>query len=300
MSSLTSSLTNNPENNPVNSLANSVMRRFSGWWQYVILTVFAFIFGFPLLWTFYSSFKTTPESVANAWALPAAPTLNGYREVLENTAFPQYYMNSIILTVMCAPLATLVSALAAFGFARVRFLGATALFYLFVAGIVLPIHVTLIPIFIIMRDLDLLGQLTAVVPPFVAFSLPVSIFILRGFFEQLPVELEDAARIDGASTMGIFWRIAFPLARPALVTVFILSAVAAWNEYLWVLTLAGMNNDAYNLPIGISTFTRAMGVQFLDRLFAGLFLSMVPILLFYFLAQKQIIRSLTAGALSGS
>ncbi len=279
---------------------NSLVRRFAGSWQYVVLIFFAFIFGFPLLWTFYSSFKTTPESVANMWALPAAPTLNAYQEVLGNTSFPLFYLNSILLTFMCAPLATLIAALAAFGFARVRFPGATLLFYLFVAGIVLPIHVTLIPLFVIMRDLDLLGKLNAVVFPFVAFGLPVSIFILRGFFEQLPVELEDAARIDGASTMGIFWRIAFPLARPALVTVFILSAVAAWNEYLFVLTFAGMNNDAYTLPIGIQSFARALGVTFLDRLFAGLFLSMVPILLFYFLAQKQIIKSLTAGALSGS
>jgi raffinose/stachyose/melibiose transport system permease protein len=106
------------------------------------------------------------------------------------------------------------------------------LFYLFVAGIVLPIHVTLIPLFVLMRDLDLLGRLNAVVFPFVGFSLPVSIFILRGFFEQLPMELEDAARIDGASTAGIFFRIALPLARPALVTVFILSAVAAWKYLL--------------------------------------------------------------------
>jgi raffinose/stachyose/melibiose transport system permease protein len=269
-------------------------------WQYLVLLFFAFIFGFPLVWTVYSSFKPTKEIIKTVWALPTTPSTAGYEAVLANDDFGVFYRNSIILTVVSAPLVMLVSSLAAFGFARVRFPGREFFFYLFVMGIVIPVHVTLIPLFILMRDLSLLGSLFSVVLALMAFSLPVSIFILRGFFEQIPVELEEAARIDGVSTFGLFWRIFLPLARPALTTVLILAGVGAWNEFLFTLTFVGINSDAYTLPIGIATFVKSLGVTYLDRMFAGLTLTVIPILVFYFVMQKQIIKSLTAGALSGT
>jgi raffinose/stachyose/melibiose transport system permease protein len=269
-------------------------------WQYAVLLLFAFIFGFPLLWTVYSSFKPTKEIIKSVWSLPTTLSTKGYDAVLANDDFGVFYRNSIILTVVSAPLVTLVSALAAFGFARVRFPGREIFFYLFVMGIVIPVHVTLIPLFILMRDLSLLGSLFSVVLALMAFSLPVSIFILRGFFEQIPIELEEAARIDGVSTFGLFWRIFLPLARPALTTVLILAGVGAWNEFLFTLTFVGINSDAYTLPLGIATFVKSLGVTYLDRMFAGLTLTVIPILVFYFVMQKQIIKSLTAGALSGT
>jgi raffinose/stachyose/melibiose transport system permease protein len=277
-------------------------QRFTAFWQYCVLIFFAFIFGYPLLWTVYSSFKPTKEIIKTVWALPKQETasLNGYQQVLANDDFGLFYRNSLILTLVSAPLVTLVSAMAAFGFARVRFPGRNVFFYLFIMGIVIPVHVTLIPLFILMRDLGFLGSLISVILAFMAFGLPTSIFILRGFFEQIPIELEEAARIDGVSTFGLFWRILLPLARPALVTVIILSAVSAWNEFLFTLTFVGMNNDAFTLPIGIASFVKALGVNYLDRMFAGLTMTVAPILIFYFLAQRQIIRSLTAGALSGT
>lgn len=277
-------------------------KRFTAFWQYIVLIFFAFIFGYPLLWTVYSSFKPNQEIIKTIWALPKPETasLNGYQQVLGNDDFGVFYRNSLILTFVSAPLVTLVSAMAAFGFARVRFPGRNVIFYLFIMGIVIPVHVTLIPMFILMRDFKLLGSLVSVILAFMAFGLPTSIFILRGFFEQIPVELEEAARIDGVSTFGLFWRILLPLARPALVTVIILSGVSAWNEYLFTLTFVGMNNNAFTLPIGIASFVKALGVNYLDRMFAGLTMTVMPVLIFYFLAQRQIIKSLTAGALAGT
>jgi raffinose/stachyose/melibiose transport system permease protein len=190
--------------------------------------------------------------------------------------------------------------MAAFAFARVKFRGRNFLFYLFLGGTMIPIHVTLIPLFIMMRDLGLLGKLPSMIFPFVGFSLPTSIFILRGFFEQIPHEIEEAARIDGCSTARIFWTIMLPLARPALVTVIILSVVAAWNEYLFALTFVASNNAAYTLPLGILSFVRALGVTQYDKMFAGLTISALPVLIVYFIAQRQIIKSLTAGALAGN
>jgi raffinose/stachyose/melibiose transport system permease protein len=268
-------------------------------WQYVITIGFAAIFGFPLLWTFYSSLKTSKEILKGIWALPLNPTLNGYMQVFNSSSFGMYYRNSIIVTVTSVPVLVIVSAMAAYAFARIRFRGRNALFYLFLAGTMIPVHVTLIPLFIMMRDFGMIGKLPAMILPFVGFSLPISIFILRGFFEEIPIELEEAARIDGCSTIGIFWQIVLPLARPALVTVIILSVVSAWNEYLFALTFISSNSEAITLPLGIVAMVRSLGVTLYDKMFAGLAMAALPVLIFYFLAQRQIVKSLTAGAVKG-
>jgi raffinose/stachyose/melibiose transport system permease protein len=276
-----------------------LLRRTVGLWRYVVATTFAIIFGFPLIWMMYSSFKGPREIIRSIWSLPSVINLNGYAQVFASSSFGTYYVNSLIMVALNIPILTIASAMASYAFARAQFRGKTLLFYLFLGGITIPIHVTLIPIFIMMRDLNLLGKLFSMVLPFVGFGLPVSIFILRGFFEQIPIELEEAARVDGASTPYIFWRIAIPLARPALVTVIILNIVGSWNEYLFALTLVGGNNQSYTLPLGIYSFSTTLGQTLYDKLFAGLTVATLPVLIVYFLAQRQIIKSLTAGALAG-
>jgi raffinose/stachyose/melibiose transport system permease protein len=271
----------------------------SGWWQYAIAIFFAAIFGFPLAWMIYSSLKPSSEILKHIWDFPANPSFQSYTALFNGAPFGVYYRNSIIMTFISVPIVTLTSAMAGYAFARVRFPLRTPIFYMFLAGTMIPIHVTLIPLFVLMHNIGLLGSVAAMVLPFVGFSLPVSIFILRGFFEQIPLEIEEAARIDGCSTAHIFWRIVLPLARPALVTVIVLSAVGAWNEYLFALTLVSSNSNSLTLPLGIVATTNSLGLSKLDQLFAGLTTATLPILIFYFLAQRQITRSLTAGALKG-
>ncbi len=276
------------------------MRKILGnWWQYAIALFFAAIFGYPLVWMMYSSLKTSPDILKHIWDLPANPSLQSYLGLFNAAPFGLYYRNSIIMTLVSVPILTITAALAAYAFARVRFPLRTPIFYLFLAGTMIPIHVTLIPLFVLMRNIGLLGSVMAMVLPFVGFGLPVSIFILRGFFEQIPLEIEEAARIDGCSTFGIFWSIVVPLARPALVTVIVLSAVGAWNEYLFALTLVSSNSNSLTLPLGITATTSSLGLNKLDQLFAGLTMATLPILVFYFLAQRTITKSLTAGALKG-
>jgi raffinose/stachyose/melibiose transport system permease protein len=277
----------------------SLAHSFGAWWQYAIALAFSAIFGFPVVWMVYSSFKPTKELLRNVWALPINPTIHGYTEIFSSSSFGTYYQNTIILTLTSVPVLVVVSAMAAYAFARVKFRGRNLMFYLFLAGTMIPVHVTLIPLFAMMRDMGLIGKLPAMILPFVGFGLPVSIYILRGFFEQIPIELEEAARIDGCSTPRIFWSIMLPLARPALVTVTILSVVSAWNEFLFALTLVAGNNKAYTLPLGIVAFVRSLGITQYDKMFAGLTITALPVLIFYFLAQRQIIKSLTAGAVKG-
>jgi raffinose/stachyose/melibiose transport system permease protein len=272
---------------------------FTKTWQYAVALLFAALFGYPLVWMIYSSFKPTRELIQNVWALPSSINFDAYQSLFENPDFWLYYRNSILLVIVAVPLLTLVSAMAAYVFARLRIRGRNALFLLFLAGTMIPVHVTLIPLYAMLRDFGWLNSLYAMLFPFIGFNLPVSIYILRGFFEQIPVELEEAARIDGCSTPRLFWTIVLPLARPALTTVIVLSAVAAWNEYLFALTFVSGNNSAYTLPLGVRALTSALGSRQLDRMFTVLTLTALPILVIYFLAQRQIIKSITAGAVKG-
>jgi len=281
-------------------MLTSFKKQLNIWWQYAIALFFAAIFGFPLIWMIYSSFKPSKDILKSIWSLPVTPSFNGYLQIFNSSNFGTYYQNSIMMVLISVPILIFVSSAAAYAFARVRFRGRTAVFYLFLAGTMIPVHVTLIPLFIMMRDIGLLGKIPAMAFPFVGFSLPTSIFILRGFFEALPIEVEEAARMDGCSTFRIFRSIALTLASPALVTVIILSVVGAWNEYLFALTFVGSNNDAYTLPLGIVSIVRSLGVTQYDKMFAGLTIAALPVLIFYFLAQRTIIKSLTAGAVSGS
>ncbi|MBZ0320155.1 MAG: carbohydrate ABC transporter permease [Anaerolineae bacterium] len=268
-------------------------------WMYPIALFFAVIFGYPLVWMVYSSFKPTRELVKNVWALPTNISFDNYDELIHNETFLNYYQNNLIVVLVSVPLLTLIAAMAAFVFARIRFKGSTLLFYMFLAGTMIPVHVTLIPLYTMLRDLHWLNTLTALIVPFISFNLPVSIFILRDFFSKIPTELEDAARVDGCSSARIFWSIMLPLARPAIATVVILSAVSAWNEYLFALTFIGANNDAYTLPLGTLSMVSALGITHFDRMFSVLTMATLPILAFYFIAQREIIKGITAGAIKG-
>lgn len=267
--------------------------------RYGIALFFAFLFGYPLFWLFNSSLKPTREIIQQPWALPATPSIQAYSDVLSSTAFISYYRNSLLLAGSSVPMLTLIAALAAYAFARLPLPGRTVLFYLFLAGTMIPVHVTLIPLYAMMRDWGWLNSLIAIVFPYIGFGLPVSIYILRDFFEQLPYEIDEAARMDGCSGWQIFWYIALPMARPALATVFILNLVTVWNEYLFALTFVGANNEAYPLPLGVIAYVSGLGRVQYDRMMASLSLAALPILLVYALAQRQIIKSITAGAIKG-
>ena len=269
------------------------------WWQYSIALIFSFIFGYPLIWLFYSSFKTSNHLLKNIWGLPQEISFEGYQQVLNSPDFFKYFGNNLLLTITAIPLLLTAASMAAYVFARMRFRGCNVLFYVFLAGTMIPIHVTLIPLYVMMRDLGWLNHLTAILFPYVGFALPVSIYILRGFFEQIPIEIEEAARIDGCTTARIFWSIILPLARPALVTVTVLSLVSVWNEYLFALIFVAANNDAYTLSLGLVSFIVTLGRVDYDLMLSSMSITVLPVLLFYFLAQRQIIKSLTAGAVRG-
>lgn len=277
-------------------MRKSLKFHVSIWWQYVVALVFACVFGFPPVWMVYSSVKPNNELVNNIWALPSQPTLEAYRSVLAIPEFRIYYINSILITTASVAALTIVAAMAAFVFARIRFPIKQPLFYAFLAGMMIPPQVTLIPLYSMLRDAGLLNKLIALLFPYVGFGLPVSIYILRTFFEQLPMEVDEAARIDGASTARIFWSVLLPQSRPAILTVIILSTVNAWNEYLFALTLVSGNNQSYTLPLGVLSMVISFASFQYGKALSALTLVAFPVLVFFFLVQRQMIKSLTAKA----
>lgn len=265
---------------------------------YLVALIFLVTFGFPLVWMIYTTFKTMPEITRNVWALPSSLDFQNYQTVLSRSNLPRYYLNSIIVSVVSVGSLTLLSAMAGFVFARVWFRGINALFNLFLAGMMIPIHITLIPVYVMLRNLGLFNTLWALILPYVGFGLPLSIFILRSFFAELPSELEDAARIDGCTTAGVFWRIMLPLSRPAIITVIIVNLVNTWNEYLFALTF--IHDEEYRtLPLGLAEFEGVQGAMNINLVFTALTLAVLPMLVVYFIAQRQFISGLMAGALKG-
>ena len=263
-----------------------------------IAVALAALFGYPLFWMAATSLKTASEVEAGAWSLPSRLYTGNYREVfgIEEGNFARYYVNSAVVCGISVVTACLLAAAAAYGFARTQFRGKEALFLLLLGGMMIPIHVTLVPLYRLMDWVGLRGTVFALIGPYVAFALPVSIFILRVFFEALPRDMEDAARLDGCSAVGAFWRIALPLSAPALATVFIFNFVQMWNEFAFALTLAGGRSTT--LPVGIWHVSGNFGSN-IPAVTAGLTAGVLPGLIVYFFAQRHIVRGMTAGALSG-
>jgi raffinose/stachyose/melibiose transport system permease protein len=264
---------------------------------YAFLTISLFFTAFPLVWLFYSSFKTQAEIFANVFSLPGRPDLANFLHIWASSSFPRYYLNSVFVS--CASVLGIlaISTSAGYVFARIRFRYRETLFYFLIAGMMVPFQVTLVPNFVFLRDIGLLDSYWAMILPYIAFQIPVSVFIMRGFFRELPAELEDAALMDGCGKKGIFFRIMLPLAKPAVSTILIYNFFAVWNELIFALTFTN-SKEFRTIPVGIMDFVGQFEADY-GYIFAALSSASVPLLVVYFLAQKQIIKGLTAGAVKG-
>ena len=265
--------------------------------RHVLLIGFLVIAGYPIIWMGLSAVRSDRDVRRAPFALPTRPTGEGFSAVLRSGGFGRAYVNSLVVGVSSVVIAVAVSSAAAYAFARMKFCGREALFLLFLAGMMVPVHVTLIPLNRLMSAgaLNIKDTYLALIGPYVGFALPISILILRGAFAEIPQELEDAARMDGSSTWGVFWHIALPLVRPALATVVIFNFLTMWNEFAFALTLIS-EESMRTLPLAMWQFKGERG-PFLGQTCAALCVAAVPVLMVYAFAQRHIIRGLTAGAL---
>ena len=251
----------------------------------------------PIAYTFLGGFRTTGEIRNDPAGLPRAWHLDHYVDALTGGVYWQQLWNSIVIAVLTVTVVVFVSALAAYVFARFQFPGREALYTLFALGLLFPLAVAILPLFILLRTIGLMDNPLGVALPQAAFGIPLTIIILRPFFRSIPLELEDAAAIDGCSRFGFFWRVLLPLSRPALATVAILALVASWNSFLLPLLIMS-RPDQWPLPLGVFNFS-AQYSQDVAGVLAYTSLSMVPAFLFYVFAERQLIGGLTTGAVKG-
>jgi len=265
--------------------------------RYIVGVIVALLVLIPLVTTVMGGFKTNGELQSSPFNLPQELRLDNYSSILTGTTFWGQILNSTIVMVGSVGLILFVSSLAAFVFARLNFPGRELVFNFFTLGMLFPLTVAVLPLYITLRQANLLDNLLGVILPQVAFGLPVAIFILRSFFRTIPVELEDAAYIDGCTTFGFFWRILLPLSRPALATIGVLNLVGSWNNFLLPLLVLN-KSELWTLPLGVMQYQGQYGTNW-AAIMAFVTLSMIPAIIFYFLAERQLVAGLTAGAVKG-
>ena len=264
---------------------------------YLVLGLMAAVFLYPVLLMVLTAFKSTPEIFRNPFGAPESWSLDTFRRVWERANFGLYLRNSLLITGTSALLLLATAAPAAYALARYTFKLRGALFLFFLAGIMIPIRLGILPLYLLMRDLNLLDTPFALILTYTASGMPMSVFLLSVFFRNLPRELEDAARIDGCTEAQTFWRIMLPLVRPGLATVVIVNVVPWWNDFFFPLLF--LTSDTWKtIPLGMQIF---FGQHLVDwsLVFSGMVLASLPLLIIYLIMSRQFIAGLTAGAVKG-
>lgn len=276
------------------------LRRFaSGSVINISLIFWATLVILPMIWLVYSSFKTDKEIFFEPWALPGTLQWNNLERAWVAVHIGQYFVNSMRVVIPSLVLTLALSSMTAYILARFRFPGNRALFYLFMAGMLFPIFLALVPLFFLAKDLQLLNSFLGLTLVYTAYSLPFTIFFLTGFFKTLPSELHEAALIDGANEYQVFFRVMLPLAQPGLVTMAIFNFLGMWNQYILPLVLMS-EREKYVLPQGLSFVLHQQYYKSdWSALFAALTIIMVPTLVVYVIFQNQIQKGVTVGALKG-
>lgn len=251
----------------------------------------------PFLFVVFTSFKSQEETfTGSVWAPPQRIDLSNYVTVLHGP-FLTYLRNSVFVVGLSVVLIVLLSAMAAYAFARMKLPFGRSLFGAVVAAMIVPIHATLVPIYLLVRSVGLYDTPFALIGPYVAFSLPISIFILTEFMRQIPKELDEAACLDGCGPLKIFWKIYFPLSTPGLATVAIYNAVALWNEFIFAYVLTS-TPEHRTLPLAVWDFQGQYSSN-IPGMLSVVTLTSLPLIVAYAFGQERIINGMMAGSLKG-
>ena len=259
--------------------------------------VLALFWLLPFLWAVVTSFKSETAAAATpvTWLPPDGFTTDAYANVLREGNIPLWTWNSLVTSVAITAITLVVTALAAYAFSRLDFTGRRWLFWAIIASIIIPPQVLIVPLFYEMLTLNLVDTYWAVILPQVVH--PAMVFILKKFFDQIPVELEDAARIDGAGRLRVFWSVVLPLSRPIMAAVGIFVFIAAWNNFLWPF-IATSDATLMTLPVGLQTVKSAYGLQY-AQVMASAVLAALPLVIVFLFFQRQIIKGFATTGFGG-
>jgi raffinose/stachyose/melibiose transport system permease protein len=271
-------------------------RRWVGAGRLVIAAVAAVLCAFPFTFMVLGSLKTRGDFLEHPFGLPHQFTLANFTYLFSSN-FGKYFLNSIVIAAVTVTGTVALAILAAYPLSRFRTRLNTPMMLLFLAGIMVPVHVTLIPIYVLTQQMRMYDSIGALFGPFIAFNLPIAVFVLASFFRQIPEALFDAARIDGAGHWRILRNVVVPLSGPAISTVAIITFIFVWNEFVFALVLLSSPQN-YPLPLGLNAFYGQFSVN-IPGMMAALTAATVPSFLFYLVAQERVVAGLAAGALRG-
>jgi raffinose/stachyose/melibiose transport system permease protein len=264
---------------------------------YAALIAVAAAIVLPIVYTALSGFRSTGQLAGEPLGLPDPWVWENYRDILGSISFWRALGNSVLIAGLTTILTLIAASMAAFVLARVEFRGRGAIFNFFTLGLLFPLSVAILPLYLLLYRLGLLDTPWAIILPQVAFGLPTSIIILRPFFRSIPAEIEDAAAMDGCRRFSFFWRILLPMSRPALSTIAVLAIVASWNAFLLPLVVT-TGPEVQTLPLAVRAFS-SQYTSDTARVLAFATLSMIPALAFYIAAERHIVAGLSSGAVKG-
>jgi multiple sugar transport system permease protein len=272
-------------------VAGTGMRdRIMGWFAFAVLLLAAIVWLIPLAWAVDTALKVESETttVPVTWIPPSGFTLESFGEILAGGNMLRWYFNSFLTSSIITLAVILLASLAAFGFSRIAFRGRRFLFFVIIAGLIIPPQILIVPLFTEMDALGLVDTYWGIILPQIA--APIAVFIFKQFFDGLPHELEDAARVDGASRFRVYWQIWMPLSRPAIAAVGIFIFVISWNNFLWPFIIV-TNTDMMTIPVGIATVQSSYGVRYAD-IMASAILGGLPLVIVFLFFQRQIVQGI--------
>ncbi|MGZ0876756.1 carbohydrate ABC transporter permease [Priestia megaterium] len=260
---------------------------------YVGLIVYFIVIAYPLLWMIISSFKSTEEIFTHSWSMPHTWLIENYVTAWKS-GISSYFLNSVIVTGASCFLTVLVSALGAYGLSRFEFQGKAFVLIICLGGLMLSPQVSLIPLYSIIQKLGIYNTHLALILPYVAYRIPLTILLIRAYFLSIPKELEEAARLDGCTSLGILFRIFIPMSTPILLTTTILTAYYTWNEFMFAIIFID-DDSLRTIPAGLMQFRDALQTDW-GVLLAGLTISAAPIVMLFLFMQKYFIRGIANGS----
>ncbi|WP_409303824.1 carbohydrate ABC transporter permease [Peribacillus sp. SCS-155] len=272
------------------------MQKKAGPWFYLFLTVFVLVVMFPFLWMAISSVKPLTELFGDKAFTPYTqnPTFDSYLSVFQDYPFLRYMWNSFVVASITTVYTVFVASFAAYAIARLNFRGKTIILGLVLSVTMFPQIATIAPIYIVLKNIGLTNSYLGLIIPYTTFTLPLSIWLLVTFFRKIPFDLEEAAKIDGATMMQTYWKVILPLALPGLFTTAILVFIAAWNEFLFSLTIN--TDDKYKtVPTGIAMFQGQYTIPW-GEIAAATVVVTIPLVVMVLLFQRRIVSGLTSGS----
>ncbi|MBI5416010.1 MAG: carbohydrate ABC transporter permease [Candidatus Omnitrophica bacterium] len=272
-------------------------RTTKGFFVHALLLVFSLTCLFPLFWMLRCALMTNATVFTDKSFIPASLHFENFAQAWTEGNFAVYFFNSLFYTTCVVAGIVLVASLAAYAFSRLDFPGKNFFFYMFVAAMMIPLPGSFVPLYRLMTVLGLINTRVGYILCMINVGLSMSILLLKTFFDKMPPDLEDAARIDGCGRVGIWWHVALPLARPAIAVIIIFNSLNVWNEYILATLLL---NDKSLMPLqrGLMVFQGTHSVDY-PLLMAGLTIAAIPIIVIYLAMQKHIVKGLSSGAIVG-